>query len=607
MTFADPRPDANRPSPTESNQRRPAHRGRRAVRRAALGAALVTALVAAFVAGPVVATADDGTGTGGRSSTSSTGSTSPTESPASVQGAPPAATVDPSSTAQSSEWIVLCTSFSPCKSAGYGNDGYDGVYRTSFWSQYSGHNCTNYVAYRMIRNGMSSTRPAGAHGYARDWGVGFASQTNDTPAVGSVAWWDTSFSASGHVAYVERVVSSSEIYVSEDNWGGDFRWRKVTRSGGRWPQGFIHLKDVATSTGPYQAIQPSRIVDTRTGLGGTGSVSAGGEITVQVAGRGGLPSSGVSSVVLNVTVVRARSGGHLLVYPSGSTRPNSSTLNYPRGATVANQAVTRVGSDGRVRLYSSGSTDVVIDVSGYYGATSNLTTVTPKRMLDTRTSTGGHPAKLKASESVDVSVTGSGAASSAAAVVVLNVTVNAPTATGRVTVWQSGAGLPSTSNLNYRRGDTLAGMVLAKVGSNGRVTLRSTQDAHLIVDVLGWAPAGSDLAGVSPARLLDSRLSSRDPMNARSTTAIQVSGRGGVPAGVKAVLLNVVAVTPSASGMGSVYASGTSRPVTSTINYAAGQTIANSVLAKVGSDGYVRVYLSASAHLVVDVQGYVSG
>ena len=584
MTERDVRPDLRRP--------------RR--RRTGVGL-LVVSTILALVAGVGPATsavADDSVGVGDHSTTSGQ------ESPQSVQGPQPAAMVDPVPNATSSEWIVLCTSFSPCKSAGYGNDGYDGVYRSSYWSQYSGHNCTNYVAYRMIRNGMSSTRPSGSRGYARDWGVGFASQTNDSPAVGSVAWWDTSFSSSGHVAYVERVVSSSEIYVSEDNWGGDFRWRKITRTGGRWPQGFIHLKDVAAAA-PYQAITPARLVDTRTGVGASRSqVNGRTEISVQVAGRGGLPSTGVSSAVLNVTAVKARSAGYLLVYPSGSSRPTASNVNYRRGQTVANQVVSKVGTDGRVKVYSSGTTDVLVDVAGYSQSSAGLTTVTPKRLLDTRTTTGGHRAKVRQGETVGVTVTGSGGVPSTAGAVVLNVTANAPTARGVVTAWPSGASRPITSNVNYDAGDTVAGLVLSKIGSDGRVSLRPSTDAHLIVDVVGWAPSGSDIVGLTPARLLDTR-TSVGRLSGGTSTAIKVTGRSGVPSTVKAVLLNVVMVSPSSSGVGIVYPSGVSRPATSNVNFGAGQTIANSVMAKVGSDGCVRLFTTATSHLIVDVQGYV--
>jgi surface antigen len=134
--------------------------------------------------------------------------------------------------------VVLCQGFSGCTAAGYPNFGYASVYEQMFWRMYAGHNCTNYVSYRMIQNGMPVDRPWDSTGDARNWGIVFASKTNQTPMVGSVAWW-----ASNHVAYVQRVIDSKTIIISEDHYGGDFDWRRIVNDGSGWPTGFIHLTD----------------------------------------------------------------------------------------------------------------------------------------------------------------------------------------------------------------------------------------------------------------------------------------------------------------------------------------------------------------------------
>lgn len=136
---------------------------------------------------------------------------------------------------------VLCTGYSSCESKGYPHAGYASAKGTSYWNMYTGTNCTNYVAYRLVTtNGMPNKRPKSGVGNARDWGTTMASVTNATPTVGAVAWWGKT---GNHVAYIERVVSSSEIWVSESNWSGAFDWRKVTKSGGGWPDGIIHFSD----------------------------------------------------------------------------------------------------------------------------------------------------------------------------------------------------------------------------------------------------------------------------------------------------------------------------------------------------------------------------
>lgn len=145
-------------------------------------------------------------------------------------------------------YIALCTGYSGCRDAGYGNAGYANANDHMYWRMYSGHNCTNYAAYRMVKAGMPDSRPWSGVGNAENWGHAMAFLTDDTPKVGSVAWWDANVypvGSSGHVAYVERVVSSSEIWISDDNWGGDFHWHRITKSGGGWPSGFIHFRDVA--------------------------------------------------------------------------------------------------------------------------------------------------------------------------------------------------------------------------------------------------------------------------------------------------------------------------------------------------------------------------
>ncbi|MCW2754495.1 MAG: hypothetical protein JWQ32_1906 [Marmoricola sp.] len=146
---------------------------------------------------------------------------------------------------------LLCLGFTGCARSGYSSFGYGPTnYNKMWWRMYSGHNCTNYMAYRMIQSGMPLARPWSSSGDARYWGVVFKSRTNQTPLVGSVAWWD-----SNHVAYVQRIIDANTIIISEDHYGGDFDWRKIVRSGGGWPTGFIHLEDESvTPTAPPTVI-----------------------------------------------------------------------------------------------------------------------------------------------------------------------------------------------------------------------------------------------------------------------------------------------------------------------------------------------------------------
>ncbi|MFT4265198.1 MAG: CHAP domain-containing protein [Nocardioides sp.] len=155
----------------------------------------------------------------------------------------------PTASAATAASTTLCSGFDSCASKGMSHDGYKTAKSNMYWNMYSGVNCTNYVAYRMIRAGMSSTRPSELKtglGNATYWGGSFGSLTTSTPMVGSVAWWKANTNgvgSAGHVARVEAVLSNGDIQISESNYGSEFTWRQLTKGGNRWPSGFIHLKD----------------------------------------------------------------------------------------------------------------------------------------------------------------------------------------------------------------------------------------------------------------------------------------------------------------------------------------------------------------------------
>jgi len=117
----------------------------------------------------------------------------------------------------------------------------------------------------------------------------------------------------------------------------------------------------------FQGLQPTRILDTRNGIGGIrGAIGSNGSLAVQVGGVDGVPST-ASAVVANLTVTDTTAASYLTAWPDGATRPNASDLNWTAGRTVPNLAVVELGPDGKVDLYNAaGSTDVVLDVVGFY-------------------------------------------------------------------------------------------------------------------------------------------------------------------------------------------------------------------------------------------------
>jgi hypothetical protein len=115
------------------------------------------------------------------------------------------------------------------------------------------------------------------------------------------------------------------------------------------------------------AVTPSRLLDTRIGLGApTGPVVGGSEIAVPIVGRSGIPAT-ARAVVMTLTAVGATSGSFVTVYPAGVARPLTASLNVTSGETIGNLVVAMVGTDGFARFYNhAGALHLVADVTGYF-------------------------------------------------------------------------------------------------------------------------------------------------------------------------------------------------------------------------------------------------
>ncbi|MFW2383426.1 MAG: hypothetical protein ACN4GZ_16855, partial [Acidimicrobiales bacterium] len=146
------------------------------------------------------------------------------------------------------------------------------------------------------------------------------------------------------------------------------------------------------ASGEFTALTPARVLDTRTGNGRGGATTPLGEnrwFDVQITGRGGVPSTGVSAVVMNVTVTEPTRPSHLTVWPSGIAVPEISNLNYVPGQTVPNLVTVALGASGRVSVLNRfGTTHVIFDVVGFYAGAdgqpgSRFHSIDPYRYFDT--------------------------------------------------------------------------------------------------------------------------------------------------------------------------------------------------------------------------------
>jgi hypothetical protein len=390
--------------------------------------------------------------------------------------------------------------------------------------------------------------------------------------------------------------------------------------------GYETFSSTAQTSLITEASLPARLADTRPGrqtVDGinprVGALPGGQVLRVPVLGRIGIPETGVDSVALNVTVTEPQGGGWLTVFPTDEPKPNASNVNYVPGQTIPNMVIAKVGADGSVSIYSPTTTHIVVDVATWYPTTDPFEPMTPARLADTRagksTADGQNvPAgRVQGGGVLTVPVTGRMGIPADASAVVLNVTVTEPQGGGWLTVFPTGDPMPNASNLNYSLGETIPNLVMAKVGSDGTVSIFTPTTAHIIVDVSGWFPASGGFTALTPARLTDTRpgKSTADGINARSsalpggqTMKVQIRGRVGIPAEATAVALNVTVTEPQGGGWITVFPSGQGMPLASNLNYVPGQTIPNMVISKIGSDGTVSIYSPTTAHIIVDVAGW---
>ena len=237
-----------------------------------------------------------------------------------------------------------------------------------------------------------------------------------------------------------------------------------------------------------------------------------------------------------------------------------------------------------------------------------FTAVTPGRILDTRTGLGAPASKLAPGQAIDLQVTGRGGVpATGVSAVALNVAVTAPTAAGYLTLYPTGQLRPLAANSTFVAGQTVSTGAMVKVGTSGKITIfNSSGSTHVIVDVNGWhattRATGDPFTPMTPARLFDSR--SGAPLGAGGTFTVPVTKL--LPAGVKAVALNVTVTTPTAMTYLTVYPAGEALPLAASLNVSPGQTRGNFVAVKV-VNGSVNIYNAAgTTHVVVDLLGYWS-
>ena len=436
----------------------------------------------------------------------------------------------------------------------------------------------------------------------------------------------------------------------------------VTTFGGTTPTSAADRFTYVATSGPYTPITPTRVCDTRPGnpSGLTGpaaqcngaadageTIAAGGTLTVAVAGSFNVPADALA-VVVNVTAVHPAATGYLTVFPAGTARPGTSSLNYPAGGVVPNLVQIGLGATGQLSVFSNSRTDVVVDLEGYVapttagdsGAGLYQPVALPSRICDTRAGnpsglTGGasqcngagnQGERLTAGGTLTLRVATNGGVPVGALAAVVNVTAADPASAGNLTVYPAGATQPVASNVNYAAGQNAANRVITLLSTGttpGEIDITSTAAVDVIVDVSGWYTSAGGVGAAFtpepvPVRICDTRPGNPSGLSGTANQCdgttispstpdtVQLVGLAGIPADATGVVLNVTAIHPTERTFLRVYP-GPNVPVISDINATAGSVVGNLVVVTPGPGGAVAVSnAQGSTDVTVDVVGWYS-
>lgn len=376
--------------------------------------------------------------------------------------------------------------------------------------------------------------------------------------------------------------------------------------------------DAAGRGGDYVPLSTvAKVLDTRDGTGGvTGQRGAASTTVFPVLGVGGVPATGVSSVLVRITVLSATAATYAVAWPDGTTRPAQTHVSVATGEDLSDMATVEVGANGKMDIYNyAGKATLVVEVQGYFKSAQGSTgggfvAVPVARLIDTRTGMGTTATPLAAGASRTFTIA-TGPIPVGAAAAAVNVAVASATAAG----WLNYAPVGGSSRtlMNYVTGSSHSFAALA-LSADGKVTVtnKGTAAADVFIHIEGyWSASPTAGAGYHDVakRLLNTRTAGAGlPLAANATIDVQVGGTNGLPTrGLAGAQLGVT-VTPEKAGYLKAWPVGTTEPALTQLDFKAGIWRSHGIMVKPGTDGMIRIRNGSDStiHLIVDLEGWYS-
>jgi YVTN family beta-propeller protein len=372
----------------------------------------------------------------------------------------------------------------------------------------------------------------------------------------------------------------------------------------------------------FVAVPPCRLVDTRTG---GGPIQGGTFQTFNLPNLAELgkfcPAFSLASAAaysLNVAVVPPGPLGYLTIWPAGQQQPTVATLNSVDGRVKANAAIVPAGVSASVSVFVSNTTDVVLDIDGYFAPATQSTLafypLTPCRIADTRNPNGplGGPS-LQGGVERDFPVQSNPncVIPSTALAYSFNFTV-VPVGgqpLGYLTVWPTGQTQPVVSTLNDLTGTVVANAAIVPAGTpNGEIAVFPSNPTDLVIDVNGYFAApgkgGLSLYPVAPCRVLDTRNGNGAFSGTLSPPVDVVDSVCGPPSTALAYVFNATVVPSGPLGYLTLWPDdGSPPPTVATLNAVDGAVTSNMAIVPT-NNGSINAYASNLTQLILDISSY---
>jgi hypothetical protein len=255
----------------------------------------------------------------------------------------------------------------------------------------------------------------------------------------------------------------------------------------------------------FYPMTPCRIADTRSGTKGSGLTGAFGPPTMRGGSTRSFPMlssscnipSTAQAYSVRMTIVPPAPVGYLTAFPAGQSLPVVATLNAPAGGVIGNSAIVPAGTQGAIDVFVTNTTDLVIDINGYFAPPGNpgalfFYSLAPCRVADSRANSG-FPAAFGppsfgggATRVFPMQSTCMIPASAQAYSLNMTVVVSKGAGLGYLTAWPAGLPLPVAATLNALTGGTVSAAALVPAGTSGSISVFASNPTDLIIDIGGY-------------------------------------------------------------------------------------------------------------------------